>query len=311
MITGVAQSPQKETAIAFAYMLNDVSSEGIALWRGEQQSTLTLPPWFSARSIWGLGWDGQGFTVSMVDYSVTWYAARISPEGELLSERELFGHASSTYGEYDIETDPVTGTTVFVFGSSPGVSVVGRRGLDTSLTSPLDDWAISGADQTYGGFGPAVALHGSTALVAWADASHGIFAREVSLDDGSTSEPLQVPNSLPNVFKQVAAAWVKDHWVVVAQDYSGLMLMHIRGNSVSQRRLLEHGPAACSKTDSCGITSGWRWSAIHLSITADDNEAWVGVVDDSTSRIQGDVQLFTYRILSTRDECTYMSLESE
>jgi hypothetical protein len=119
--------------------------------------------------------------------------------------------------------------------------------------------------------------------VTWADSEHGIIAREVALDDGRVSEPVVVPSVPPNQFVQKAATWVLDHWVIAGQDYSGLVLVHVRGNSVSQRRLLTHGPAACSETDSCGMSSAWRWAAIHLSVAAGEDGAWVGVVDERKS----------------------------
>lgn len=69
------------------------------------------------------------------------------------------------------------------------------------------------------------------------------------------SKPWVIRTDQGNLFKHVAAAWVYDHWVVVGQDYRGLVLAEIGSEGVEQRRLLNHGPAACAVTNACPSNS--------------------------------------------------------
>lgn len=180
------------------------------------------------------------------------------------SNMQSYGRVSTTYGEFDQATDAATGTMVFVSGNSTGVAVVGRHRLDSSLTSPLESWSNRGTTDAYNGFTPAVALHDSTALFAWADVDAGIYAREVSLDTGATSDLVTIAQSGANIFKQLTAAWAVDRWVVIGQDYNDLIIAEIRNGVAMQRRLIPHTPAACAQTNSCGKSSSWRWNAAHL-----------------------------------------------
>jgi hypothetical protein len=66
--------------------------------------------------------------------------------------------------------------------------MVGRRGWDANLTSPAAFWRFTGADPYSSAWGLAVALNGTSALVAWVDDTEGIFVREVSLDTGESSD---------------------------------------------------------------------------------------------------------------------------
>ena len=277
------------------------------LYDGGGAENLFSHPW-SPYAVWGLGWDGETFTASLVDSALSFAAARFAPDGTIQGGASMFGRASALYGDYDVVTDASDGTTVLVGGNLPGVTVVGRKGREASLTAPADSWSITGGADAYTGFAPAVALAGSTALIAWVDSDHGIFAREVSLATGEASAPWLVTTDPASVFQRAAAARVGDRWIVAGQDYGGLVVAEIRGTTVSQRRLLSHPPAACSATDTCGISSAWRWAASALTVATDGGSVWVGVVDLSSQRLQDGLTLFNYRILSTGEGCAYTSL---
>ena len=311
-LRAMGRSPQDDMAISFAWISQGVSSEGTLLLASDGTKTIWQQTWVGQYSTMGLGWDGEGFTASLLDdLSWDWAAARFTPQGDMLAEAELFGQAAVNYGEYDVETDPESGTTVFVGASPIGAVVSGRYGRDTSLTAPSPYWAFNGGNDPQWAWTPAVALHGATALIAWADMDQGILAREVSLPSGQASDPWVITTDQGNIVKHVAAARVGDHWVVVGQDYRGLVLAEIGPQGVQQRRLLSHALAACAATNSCpSNSSDWRWRAESMSVVAYGDSAWVGLVDMSFQRVENDLTLFTYRILPLREGCEYESLAS-
>src|SRR5512143_822436 len=131
----------------------------ILLIAGEKK-TIWDYPWIDAYSTMGLGWDGEGFTASLLDSTGIWATARFTPQGEMLADAQEFGQAAVNYGQYDVETDPENGTTVFVTGYSPGVVVAGRYGRNASLTAPEPYWVMDTGIEPSSGLTPAVALHG-------------------------------------------------------------------------------------------------------------------------------------------------------
>jgi hypothetical protein len=308
----VARSPGGDMAISYSWVsLDGVFSEGILLLAGDGTKRVLQQPWTGQYYTMGLGWDGGGFTASLLDGTVIWGTARFTPEGEILAEAQAFGRAAVNFGQYDVETDPETGTTVFVTGYLPGVAVAGRFGRDTSLTAPDPTWVIDRGDKASSGSTPAVALHGDAALIAWADVDRGILAREVSLPSGQAAMPWTISTDEGNVFKQVAAAWASDHWVVVGQDYRGLVFAEVGSQGVKQRRLLNHAPAACAATNTCpSSSSDWRWMSVVMTVAAYGESAWVGLVDQSMQRVENHLTLYTYRVLPLRDGCTFQSLAS-
>lgn len=259
----------------------------------------------------GLGWDGEAFTAGLLSSSLDFATARFSELGELVTDVQTLGRAQVQFGEHDTAIDAESGSTVFVGATLPGVSVVGRRGRDTSLTAPMDAWALTGGDDAFTGFTPSVALDGMTALVAWADVDHGIFASELSLVTGEASDPIRIETDPGSVVKGVAVARVIDHWLVIGQDYGGLLVAEIHQGELRQRRFLNHPPAECTRSNSCGLSSDWRWVASSLSVATDGESVWVGVVDQSSQRVEGDRTLFSYRILSLNEGCTYRTLAGE
>jgi hypothetical protein len=307
----VVTSPNDDTAILFRWMTDGNYFQKILLASGGT-NTIWQQPWIGQYNTFGLGWDGEGFTAALLDGNGLWGTARFTPYGEILADATQFGEAVVNYGEYDVETDPASGTTVFVGAGGLGVVVSGRYGRDTSLTAPSTYWLVNSGPKARGAWTPAVALHGDTALIAWSDLEYGIFAREVSLPSGQASDPPWiVTTDANNLFGQVATTRVADHWVVVGQDYRGLVLAEIVPAGVKQRRLLSHAPAACAATNSCpSNSSDWRWMAEFMSVVAYGDAAWVGFVDYSTQRVENGLTLYTYRILPLRDECTYQSLAS-
>ncbi len=264
------------------------------------------PPWKTTYSIGGLGWDGEAFTVVLVNSAVDFATASLTPKGELVTDVTIFGRTATSYGEYDVETDPADGTTVFVSAVPAGVEVSGRRGRDKRLTAPKDCWSF-GTQGGSGAFSPSVALNGNTALIAWASVSR-VFVREVSLETGEERGAWVMTTDGENVFKDVAAVRAPDGWMVAGVDYSGVIVARIRGGSLSQSRLVDHGPGACSKNSLCGVTTDWRWQASELSLLANGDAFWIGVVDMSMQRVDGVGTLFTYRVLPVRDGCTYGTL---
>ena len=308
-LRAMVRSPQDDMAISLAWVSGAVSGEGTLLLASDGTKTIWQQPWIGQYDTMDFGWDGEGFTASLLDGTGIWGAARFTPQGDMLADAKQFGRAAANYGQYDVETDPESGTTLFVTGYSSGVVVAGRYGRDTSLTAPSSYWVVNGGNDTSSAWTPAVALHGDTALIAWSNGN--IFACEVSLPSGQTSSPWVINTDQGNFFLQVAAARAGDHWVVVGQDYRGLVLAEIGPEGVQQRRLLSHAPAACAVTDSCpSNSSDWRWRAEHVSLAAYGNSAWVGLVDMSFQRVENDLTLFSYRILPLRDGCTYQSLAS-
>jgi hypothetical protein len=304
-IDAVAASPQGDLAVAFGYNDEGDRHEGILSVSGGRRNAWT-PPWQEPFRAWGLGWDGDAFTVSLLDWDERWAAARFSPQGEMLDEVTVYGQGSVSFGYYDSDTDEQSGTTVFAGAAWPGVVVVGRRGHDSSLTAPSSYWHFS-TDEGTAGWATALALNGSTALVATEEKD--LTLREISLDTGELLATWPVRSDPEgDVYQQVAAARAGDRWIIVGQDYVGLVLAEIRNGVMSQRRLLRHPPAACAETATCGSSSDWRWSADKLSLAVDGDSAWAGVLDMTTQRMEGERTVFTYRILPLRDGCEYESL---
>jgi hypothetical protein len=307
----VARSTEGDLAISFHGKSGATYYEGIFLAASDGTKTTWQQPWIGQYDTMGLGWDGEGFTAALFG-SGLWGTARFTAHGEVLADATRLGEAIVNFGEYDVETDASSGTTVFVGASGSGVAVAGRYGRESSLTAPSPYWLINGGSEARGAWTPAVAVAGDTALVAWSDLDYGIFARAVSLPSGQTPNAAWVVTTdAISIFKQVAATRVGDHWVVVGQDYRGLVVAEIGPAGVAQRRLLSHAPAACAATDTCpSNSSDWRWMADFLSVAAYGDAAWVGVVDYSTQRVENGLTLYTYRILPLRNECTYQSLAS-
>jgi hypothetical protein len=304
-------SPQGDTSIAYSHTAEGVFSEGILLQSADGTKARWQQPWTGQFFTLGLGWDGEGFTASLLDGTVVWATARFSPKGELLADGRPFGQAAVNFGQYDVETDPANGTTVFVTGYASGVVVAGRYGRDTSLTEPDPYWVIGDGIGAAAAWTPAVALHGDTALIAWSDVDRGILAREVSLPIGQAAMPWVIGTDAGNFFKQVAAGWAKDHWVVVGQDYRGLVVGELGAHSAKQWRLLGHAPAACAAANTCpSDSSDWRWTSLHLSVSASADSAWVGFVDMTVHEVENDLAIYTYRILPLREGCAFESLAS-
>jgi len=309
-LEAIARSPSGDLAIAFAYARQGVTTSRVLLVRGDE-GTIWSPPWVDNYRVFGLAWDGEAFTASLMDSALNYAAARFRSDGDIVADATALGHASANYGDYDVETDAATGTTVFAGGALPGVAVVGRHGLAASLTGVDRAWSFSGGQDAYAGFTPAVAVAGDKALIAWADADHGIFAREVALPGGEIAGAWLVGTSPGNFFQQVSAIRAGDHWLVAGQDYAGVVLAELRGTAMSQRRLLMHAPAACTAGNSCALSSEWRWIASGLTLVGGEEHAWVGVVDQSTQRVAGAQTLFNYRLLPANDGCSYQSLLSD
>jgi|GEM_PF-3303988 len=305
---GVAAGPDGTLAVAFGYKDKEyVRQDRMLLSRGAG-SRLWTPPWKVPSPVWGLGWDGEDFTASLLDFDARWGWARFSVEGEMLSQVEVVGQAEVLWGEYDSETDKQTGTTVFVGASSLGIYMVGRKGRETSLTAPADYWRVSASDGGPGTFGskPAVALGGDTALVAWV--SGGLAMREVALGSGRTSALYHLDlDPANNPIKRTAAARAGDRWVVVTQDELGLLLVELQGGEMRSRRLLRHAPPPCASCPSSDL----RFTTTELSVVADGDEAWAGLVDGTVQGADRGVLYPTYRILPLRDGCEYKSLASE
>jgi hypothetical protein len=289
-----------------------VFSEATFLQAGDGTKTLWQQPWSGQYNTLAFGWDGEGFTASLLDGTVIWGTARFTPKGEMLANAREFGHAAVNFGQYDVETDPEKGTTVFVTGFSSGVVVAGRYGRDASLTAPDPYWVIGNGIDDAPASTPAVALHGDSALIVWSDVNRGMIAREVSLPDGQASRPWIIATDQDNLFQQIATAWWADHWVVAGQDYRGLVIAELGAEDVTQRRVLQHTPASCAESNSCPAgNSDWRWRANHLSLVAEGGSAWVGFVDMSVHRVENDLAIFTYRMLPVLEGCTFRSLASQ
>jgi hypothetical protein len=304
-LDSVAGSPQGDVAFAYRYTSDGTIRQEVLSVSGGDSTTWTAP-WQYPRRAWGLGWDGEGFTASLLGSD--WATARFSAKGELLADVETFAPSASTsYGYFDTETDSQTGTTVFLGAGSSGVVLVGRRGRDTNLTSPAASWDFEGSSESSFSGEVAVALNGPRALLAWVDVSEGLMVREVSLDTGESTAQWMVPNS---GFKNVAAAWAGDRWVIVGQHYTGLVLAEIRDNQIQQRTLLRHEPP-CLKTKTCADSSEITWYVRRLTVVADGKSAWAGFVDVGTQRVEGNRTLLNYRIIPLRDECNYRTLASE
>jgi len=112
-------------------------------------------------------------------------------------------------GKFDAETDPESGTSLFV-GAAQSAVVSGRYGRDTSLTAPASYWLLDGGNGSTSAYAPAVALHGDSALIAWSDVTLGMIARELSLPGGQAGEPWVIPTDTDNFYQQVAAARAGD-----------------------------------------------------------------------------------------------------
>jgi hypothetical protein len=304
-LDSVAASPQGDVAFAYRYTVDGDIQQGV-LSVSTGDSTTWTAPWQYPRLAWGLGWDGEGFTASLLGSD--WATARFSAKGELLADVEMFAPSAPTkYGYFDTETDSQTGTTVFLGAGSPGVVLVGRRGRDTNLTSPAASWHFEGSSQNSSSGEVAVALNGPRVLLAWVDVLEDVMVREVSLDTGESTAQWIVPNI---GFKNVAAAWAGDRWVIVGQHYTGLVLAEIRDNQIQQRTLLRHEPP-CLKTSTCVDSTTMTWYVRRLTVVADGKSAWAGFVDMGTQRVEGNRTLLNYRIIPLRDECNYKTLASE
>jgi len=301
-------------AISFTGISGAISYEGILLLSGDGTSTIWQEPWIDQYETVAFGWDGEGFTASLMgllpNLAWAWATARFTPTGDMLAEPVMLGQTATDYGEYDAETDPESGTTVFVGASSLGTVLTGLYNRETSLTAPSPYWLINRDDRNHWAGTPAVALNGSTALVAWSDLDKGMVAREVALPSGQAGATWFIPTDPNNIFKRVVATRAGDRWIVVGQDYRGLVLAEIDSKGMRQRRLLTHAPAACAATDSCPVISDWRWQIENMAVAAYGDSAWVGLTDLSYERVENDLTLFTYRILPLRDGCTYQSLAS-
>lgn len=304
-IEAVAANPQGDLAVALAYKDEDDAEQDRFLFTSGGSTSVWAPPWQGKYFTMGLGWDGETFTASLMSSDRRWAAARLSPPPSGSGDAELFGHASANYAYFDSETDALDGTTVFAGASMPGIAVTGRRGRDKPLTS-ADGWHFS-TGGSVSGWATAVAVNVPTALLAWAEKD--IIIGEVSLDTGEVLQTWTLPIAPgDNVFEQVAAARVNDRWVIVAQDYRGLVMAEIRNGELAQRRVLHHPPAACAESDSCGMSSAWRWRASRLAVVKDGDLAWAGVLDESRQRVENQKTLFAYRMLALTSGCSYESL---
>jgi len=298
---GAAAAPDGALAVAFQHGIDRLLlSTGAA-------GQLWTPLWQESSTFFGLGWDGEGFTASLLDGFGRWGWARFSVKGEMLSNVEMVvDEPAVRWGAYDSETDKKTGTTVFVgVSADQGIYMVGRKGRQTSLTAPRAFWQVAAVGDI--GPSPAVALHGNTALVAWG--GRRLFIREVYLDDEQTSPLYRLEiDPASKAIQRVAAAHAGDRWVIVAQDDLGLMLVELRGSAISRRRLLNHAPGSCA---SCS-QSDLRFTTTELSVVADGDEAWAGVVDATAQNVDKGGSVYpTYRVLPLRDSCEYRSLGSQ
>ena len=290
-VEAVVASPLGDLAIALAYMDEDGIEQDRLLSLSGGISKTWMPRWQGKYYAMGLGWDGEAFTASLVDVDTNWAAARFAPQPTTQEEAEAFGQAAARDGYYDSETDAQSGTTVFAGAAMPGVAVAGRRDRDKRLTSSASGWQFSTGDASPG-WATALALNDPTAVVAWAEAD--VIIREISLDTGEVLQGWTLPKDPgDNVFEQVAVARVSDRWVLVAQDYRGLVMAEIRNGALTYRRVLHHPPAACVESNSCGMSSAWRWRGRRLAVVKDGDLAWAGVLDMSTQRVQSDHTLFT------------------
>jgi hypothetical protein len=304
-IEAVAANPQGDLAVALAYKDKDDVEQDRFLFTSGGSTSVWDPPWQGKYYTMGLGWDGETFTASLMSSDGRWAAARISPLPAGGGEAELFGQASANYAYFDSETDAQDGTTVFAGASLPGIAVVGRRGRDKPLTS-ADGWHFS-TGGSVSGWATAVAVSVPTALLTWAEKD--IMIGEISLDTGEVLQGWTLPRDPgDNVFEQVAAARVNDRWVIVAQDYRGLVMAEIRDGALTHRRVLHHPAAACAESDSCGMSSAWRWHGSRLAVVKDGDLAWAGVLDNSSQRVENHKALLTYRMLALASGCSYQSL---
>ena len=306
-LDAVGASPEGDMAFAFRYTTDGVIRQEVLSVSGGE-SKIWPAPWERPYYAWGLGWDGEGFTASLLNGG--WATARFSAKGDLRAGVEVFAKsAPAKYGYFDTETDSQSGTTVFLGAGAPGVVLVGRRGRDSNLTSPANSWYFEGYNSSSPSGEVAVALNGPKALLAWGDGAEGrLMVREVSLETGeSIAQWIVITES---IFGEVAATWAADRWVIVGQNRKGLTLAEIRDNQIQQRTLLRHQPP-CLRTDTCVDSTTRDWYVRRLAVIADGSTAWAGFVDMSTQRFNGIRTLLSYRIIPLRDGCNYKTLASE
>ena len=305
-LDAVARNPQGDIAVAFGYMDSGIRHDSVlSISGGSASQDVWTPPWATPWGVWGLGWDGEGFTASLLDFDARWAAARFSPKGEMLTDMEIFGQGSTSFGYYDTETDSQSGTTVFAGGGLPGVVVVGRRGRDTSLTGAAP-WRFSTSEWT-SGWATAVALSEDTVLVVCEEAE--TLVREISLETGELLRSWTFPTEWDIVaYKLLAAARAGNRWIIVGSDGLGLVLAEIRDNTLQQRRILRHAPAACIETKTCDQGTEYEWDGRQLSLAVDGDSVWAGIIDLSTRRYDNGRTLFPYRMLPLAEGCEYESL---
>jgi hypothetical protein len=316
VIEGVAHSP--EGVVAISYGIREIGYEGdfLLLTSVDDPESFTVVRMpledFVSVVTRGLAWDGEAFVWHGLVNSNgerTLTVARFDTDGQVVLAPTLVGPPStSIWNNYDMVTDPESGTSWMVAPGRDAVRVTGTKRDGTPLVPMGQSLPLLGSIDSNGSANDAHVASGPSgeALLTFTVSLDGLIAQRVNSELEELGSPVLVPDEVidgrPFDFRENASAYAQETWWLFATTGLGVDGYRLGADSVERFEFI-HYPAReiREETGSYPTLMLMDWMSTHVW----QDEIWLGVLDESTLVLGGTVA--PYRVLLVEPGCVYPS----